>query len=128
MHPTYGVIHLLRDYTNATTYVGRVVHAVSRGGVKLLFALYSTVTSCHGPAHALKVFRVIDGTYHCVAEAPLPTLPADLTVFFAGSKAAGSHLAVVTMHYYHFPIIFSFSGNYQPFLNKLTRLGNFVCF
>lgn len=115
MHPTYGVIHLLKDYTNATTYVRHAVPATSRGGVRLLFALFSTITSCQGPAHALKVFREIDGTYHCVAEAALPTLPADLAVFFAGSKAAGSHLAVVTMHY-NFPIVFSFSGNYQPFM------------
>ncbi|XP_045124282.1 uncharacterized protein LOC123512112 isoform X3 [Portunus trituberculatus] len=110
VHPVYGVIHLLRDYTNATTYVQRAIPAVSRGGIRLVFALFSTITSCQGPAHYLKVFREVDGTHHCVAEAPLPTLPADLTVFFAGSKAAGSHLAVVTMHYNQFPIIFSFAG------------------
>ncbi|XP_063885132.1 uncharacterized protein LOC135113643 [Scylla paramamosain] len=110
VHPVYGVIHLLRDYTNATTYVQRAIPAISRGGIRLLFTLFSTVTSCQGPAHYLKVFREVDGAHHCVAEAALPTLPADLTVFFAGSKAAGSHLAVVTMHYDQFPIIFSFAG------------------
>ncbi|XP_050714073.1 uncharacterized protein LOC126997069 isoform X2 [Eriocheir sinensis] len=110
VHPEYGVLHLLRDYTNTTTYVLRAVSATSRGGSKLLFALYSTITSCCGPLHALKVFREVDGIQHCVAEAKLPTLPADLTVFFAGSKAAGAYLAVVTFHFNYLPIIFTFSG------------------
>lgn len=113
MHPDHGVLHRLEDYTNTTTYVHHAVYATSRGGSKLLFALYSTITSCHGPLHALKVFREVDGIQHCVSEAELPTLPADLSVFFAGSKAAGAYLAVVTMHFNYRPIIFSFSGNYN---------------
>lgn len=112
VHPEHGVLHLLQDYTNTTTYVQRAVSATSRGGSRLLFALFSTITSCRGPLHALKVFREVDGIQHCVAEARLPTLPADLTVFFAGSKAAGAYLAVVTLHFQYKPIIFSFSGNF----------------
>ena len=127
VHPVYGVIHLLRDYTNATTYVQRAIPAISRGGVQLVFGLYSTITSCQGPAHYLKVFRVVDGTHHCVAEAALPTLPADLTVFYAGSKTAGSHLAVVTMHYNQFPIIFSFAGEILILVFLITLTNPFSC-
>lgn len=122
MHPEFGVLHLLRDDTNTTTYVRRAVSATSRGGSKLLFALYSTITSCCGPLHALKVFREVESIQHCVAEARLPTLPADLTVFFAGSKAAGAYLAVVTFHFKYVPIIFTFSGN-LPGAGIINKVG-----